>query len=138
MTRDAETTLELDDIQSGVLRPRPTPYAATYIVFRLIHFEHPNAGQGLGREGFVELNEVNVFKFETGPLECFLSGRHGTGAHHGRIDARHGGRDHFGQRLKTERLRALFAHDQQGGCAIVERRAVAGRHGAHARHKRRR
>jgi len=27
--------LELDDIQSGVLRPRPTPYAATYIVFRI-------------------------------------------------------------------------------------------------------
>ena len=27
--------LELDDIQSGVLRPRPTPYAATYIAFRI-------------------------------------------------------------------------------------------------------
>jgi Dyp-type peroxidase family len=29
------TELELDDIQSGVLRPRPAPYAATYIAFRL-------------------------------------------------------------------------------------------------------
>ena len=27
--------LELDDIQSGVLRPRPTPYVATYIAFRI-------------------------------------------------------------------------------------------------------
>ena len=27
--------LELDDIQSGVLSPRPTPYAATYILFRI-------------------------------------------------------------------------------------------------------
>ena len=27
--------LELDDIQSGVLRPRPSPYAATYIAFRI-------------------------------------------------------------------------------------------------------
>jgi Dyp-type peroxidase family len=27
--------LELDDIQSGVLRPRPTPYAATYLVVRI-------------------------------------------------------------------------------------------------------
>ncbi|HEX9154259.1 MAG TPA: Dyp-type peroxidase [Nitrospira sp.] len=27
--------LELDDIQSGVLRPRPTPYAATYILLRI-------------------------------------------------------------------------------------------------------
>src|SRR3954463_15912079 len=31
----AETKLELDDIQSGVLRPRPTPYAATYVLFRI-------------------------------------------------------------------------------------------------------
>lgn len=29
------TELELDDIQSGVLRPRPTPYVATYIGFRI-------------------------------------------------------------------------------------------------------
>jgi Dyp-type peroxidase family len=29
------TELELDDIQSGVLRPRPTPYVATYIAFRI-------------------------------------------------------------------------------------------------------
>ena len=27
--------LELDDIQAGVLRPRPTPYVATYIAFRI-------------------------------------------------------------------------------------------------------
>lgn len=27
--------LALDDIQSGVLRPRPSPYAATYILFRI-------------------------------------------------------------------------------------------------------
>jgi hypothetical protein len=26
------TRLELDDIQSGVLRPRPSPYAASYVV----------------------------------------------------------------------------------------------------------
>src|SRR3981081_1649931 len=27
--------LELDDIQSGVLRPRPAPYAAAYVRFRI-------------------------------------------------------------------------------------------------------
>src|SRR5215469_6252842 len=27
--------LELDDIQSGVLRPRPTPYEAGYLLFRI-------------------------------------------------------------------------------------------------------
>ncbi|AKU93222.1 Dyp-type peroxidase [Vulgatibacter incomptus] len=34
--------LELDDIQSGVLRPRPAPYAATYVLFRI---DDPRAGR---------------------------------------------------------------------------------------------
>ncbi len=36
--------LELDDIQSGVLRPRPTPFAATYIILRI---DDPAAGRAL-------------------------------------------------------------------------------------------
>ena len=35
MFAETTTALELDDIQSGVLRPRPTPYVATYIAFRI-------------------------------------------------------------------------------------------------------
>ena len=35
ITETTSSALELDDIQSGVLRPRPTPYAATYIGFRV-------------------------------------------------------------------------------------------------------
>src|SRR5947199_3731609 len=38
------TVLELDDIQSGVLRPRPTPFAATYIILRI---DDVNAGREL-------------------------------------------------------------------------------------------
>jgi Dyp-type peroxidase family len=38
--------LELDDIQSGVLRPRPTPYVATYVLFRI---DEPTAGRELMR-----------------------------------------------------------------------------------------
>src|SRR5262249_18468824 len=30
-----DAVLELDDIQSGVLRPRPSPYAATYVIVRI-------------------------------------------------------------------------------------------------------
>ena len=40
----ANTTLELDDIQSGVLRPRPAPYAATYVGLRI---DDPRAGREL-------------------------------------------------------------------------------------------
>jgi Dyp-type peroxidase family len=35
MSDVADTPLELDDIQSGTLRPRPSPYAATYILLRI-------------------------------------------------------------------------------------------------------
>lgn len=35
MTTDANAILELDDIQSGALRPRPAPYAAAYVVIRI-------------------------------------------------------------------------------------------------------
>jgi Dyp-type peroxidase family len=40
------TELELDDIQSGVLRPRPAPYVATYIAFRI---DDRNGGRDLMR-----------------------------------------------------------------------------------------
>ena len=35
MSASINNELELDDIQSGVLRPRPTPYVATYIALRI-------------------------------------------------------------------------------------------------------
>ncbi|MFE4016299.1 Dyp-type peroxidase [Streptomyces sp. NPDC059101] len=35
MSAPTTVELELDDIQRGVLSPRPTPYAATYLVFRI-------------------------------------------------------------------------------------------------------
>src|SRR5262245_7963404 len=46
MTLEGNALLELDDIQSGVLRPRPTPYAATYILLRI---DDRNAGRELMR-----------------------------------------------------------------------------------------
>jgi hypothetical protein len=46
MAGETSIQLELDDIQSGVLRPRPTPYAATYILFEI---EDRSAGRKLMR-----------------------------------------------------------------------------------------
>lgn len=42
----AVAVLELDDIQSGVLRPRPTPYEATYVLLRV---DEREAGRELMR-----------------------------------------------------------------------------------------
>ena len=46
-----ESTLELDDIQSGVLRPRSTPYHATHVIFRI-------DDRQAGRELIRRLSEV--------------------------------------------------------------------------------
>jgi Dyp-type peroxidase family len=35
MTTEAPHTLELDDIQNGILHPRPLPYVATYVLLRI-------------------------------------------------------------------------------------------------------
>ncbi|WP_433346607.1 Dyp-type peroxidase [Microtetraspora malaysiensis] len=51
MTERTHDTLELDDIQRGVLSPRPTPYAATYILFRIDDRAH-------GRELMRRASEV--------------------------------------------------------------------------------
>ena len=53
------------------------------LTFGFVEFEHADAGEGLGGEGFVELDEVDVGELEAGALERFLRGRHGAGAHHG-------------------------------------------------------
>jgi Dyp-type peroxidase family len=46
MSSQPDPILELDDIQSGVLRPRPAPYAATYIAIRI---DEARAGRELMR-----------------------------------------------------------------------------------------
>ncbi|MGI5489821.1 Dyp-type peroxidase [Microtetraspora malaysiensis] len=51
MTERTHDTLELGDIQRGVLSPRPTPYAATYILFRIDDRAH-------GRELMRRASEV--------------------------------------------------------------------------------
>ena len=59
---EEDATLELDDIQSGVLRPRPAPYVATYIAFRI---DDAKAGRELmARASRVVTSAANP----TGPL----------------------------------------------------------------------
>jgi Dyp-type peroxidase family len=55
MDGQADASLELADIQSGVLRPRPTPYAATYIALRI---DDRKAGRELMRRLSVAVNSA--------------------------------------------------------------------------------
>ncbi len=57
MTEGMSVMLELDDIQSGILRPRPTPYVATYVLLRI---DDSQAGRRLmGRASNVVASAVN-------------------------------------------------------------------------------
>jgi deferrochelatase/peroxidase EfeB len=46
MTTVASVSLELNDIQAGALRPRPTPYAGAYLLLRI---DDRHAGRALLR-----------------------------------------------------------------------------------------
>jgi len=46
--------------------------AAADVHLFFVEFEHPDAGEGLGGEGFVQLDQVDVRELEAGPLEISL------------------------------------------------------------------
>jgi Dyp-type peroxidase family len=57
MANEANVTLELDDIQSGVLRPRPAPYTAVYILLRID--EHKSGRELMRRAATVVTSAAN-------------------------------------------------------------------------------
>jgi Dyp-type peroxidase family len=63
-------TLELDDIQSGVLRPRPSPYAATYIGLRI---DDRKAGRELMRRALGVVNSAADAASKTGDAWTSIS-----------------------------------------------------------------
>jgi hypothetical protein len=67
--------LELDDIQSGALRPRPTPFAATYIILRI---DDRNAGRDLMRRLGKVVASAAGGKAGTGHLERPLTEAQGA------------------------------------------------------------
>ncbi len=47
-----------------------------------VQLEHADSSQGLRREGFIELDEVDVGEMQTSSLEGFLRGGDGASTHH--------------------------------------------------------
>ncbi len=70
MADTASVTLELQDIQSGVLRPRPSPYAATYIGLRI---DDPKAGRELMRRALGVVNSAAESASKTGDAWTSIS-----------------------------------------------------------------
>ncbi|MGZ3337643.1 MAG: Dyp-type peroxidase [Isosphaeraceae bacterium] len=70
MTEAASVVLELDDIQSGVLRPRPSPYAATYV---LLNIDDVIAGRELMRRAAGVVNSAAAPSAKTGDVSISIA-----------------------------------------------------------------
>ena len=82
--------------------------------------------EGLGGKGFVEFDVVDVGQGEPGALEGELGGGHGADAHDAGFDARDSARDESRQGRECVGAQGVFRGDEEGGCAVVEARGVAG------------
>ena len=85
---------------------------------------------GLGGEGLVQLDQVDVVQGDARALQHLARRWHGAGAHVGRLDARHGPAHPTHARRDALRGRALGRHDDERGSGVVHPRGVAGGHRA--------
>ncbi|MNQ74574.1 hypothetical protein D3C85_893340 [compost metagenome] len=85
---------------------------------------------GLGGEGLVGLDHVQIGDAQAGALEGQLGRRHRADAHVQRVDAGHGVRHQARHRLEAATLGSGALHQHHGGGAIVEAGSVAGGHAA--------
>ncbi len=99
--------------------PRATAPPLTLILSGF-ELQFARDGDGLHGEGFVQLDQVDVFiAIPTRFLEQFFDGLHGRHHHPFRLDAADGLRDDARDRLFAEALRVAFAGDDDGRGAVV-------------------
>ncbi|MDT4841314.1 hypothetical protein FQZ97_751640 [compost metagenome] len=94
-------------------------------------------GAGLGGEGFVGLDHVEVVDGEAGLLQRQLGGRHRADAHVLRVHAGVGVGHQARQRRQATRLGGGGFHQHHGGGGVVDARGVAGGDGAVLLHEHR-
>src|SRR2546426_9123210 len=103
---------------------------AVGIELRRIDTELIAAVHGLRREGFVELDDVNVAHLETRMLEQLGNGEHRSNAHLVRLAGREHAAAEEPERTDPQRLGTIVRHDERGGGAVGELRGVTGRDAA--------
>ena len=105
--------------------------AAVHVDDARVHAKFLDHGQGLRREGLVELDEFEIRECEPPAREGLGDGLDGADAHDVGIDAGHRKAHEARQRRETERFRFGRAHEQHGGRAVGVRTGIAGRDRTH-------
>ena len=81
---------------------------------------------GLGREGFVGLDEVDIVDGQAGLLHGLTGSGHGADAHDLRVDAALAPADELGHGLEVVLLHGLAGSEDDGGSAVVDAGGVTG------------
>ena len=94
----------------------------------LAHVEVQLTGNrdGLGREGFVGLDEVDILDGQAGLLHGLTGSGHGADAHDLRVDAALAPADELGHGLEVVLLHGLAGSEDDGGSAVVDAGGVTG------------
>ena len=94
----------------------------------LAHVEAELTGNsdGLGREGFVGLDEVDIVDGQAGLLHGLTGSGHGADAHDLRVDAALAPADELGHGLEVVLLHGLAGSEDDGGSAVVDAGGVTG------------
>src|SRR6185436_16739220 len=100
--------------------------AAVYVQLLHVEIELFRDGEDLTREGFVDLDEIDVLELHPRALESDLRRRHGTDAHDVGIAAGDAPRDDAPERLRVLFFRLLRGRDDDHRRAIDDPRGIAG------------
>src|SRR5207253_2703645 len=92
--------------------------------------EMTGGGDDLGGERFIDLHQVDVVDGHARPAQRLAARLDGPQAHDLGVEGRYPAGDDAGHGTDPEVPGLGVAHHDHGGGAVVERAAVAGRHGA--------
>ena len=86
----------------------------------IVKAERARYSQGLGGEGFVELNMVDVCHGQSGTLQGELGGGHGADSHDAGLNAGDSARDDASKGRERVGAKARFRGNEQGRSAVVK------------------
>ena len=120
-----------DDPRAGAAeRVADRDRAAVHVDLLRVELELVDAGDRLGGERLVELDQLQVLDPPANPGERAVHRGHRPDAHVVRVHACRGGADVAGERGEPGAVDRLLGHEQQGSAAVVQRGGVPAGHRA--------
>src|SRR4051794_4328685 len=95
--------------------------AAVHVEALLVDAEPLGAGQDLGGERLIQLDQVDLSQLESGLVESLGDRNHWPDPHVGGVDAGDADRDDAGERLLAQLAGGLLRTEHEAGRSVIER-----------------